>query len=89
MTDQKVDTANPEKCPVAMLNEIQRLNVAFQECGDLEFAELTSVPDDMLREAANHLCEIRNLAGDVYERIAYEIASNELAEIASEEPEES
>jgi hypothetical protein len=52
MPTQEIKLATPEKSPVATLNAIQRLKDALQECGDLESADLTNVPDDMLREAA-------------------------------------
>jgi len=83
--EMETEMAPHMKCPRAMLNEIERLKDILVGCRGLEFADLTAVPDEMLREATNHLCEIRDLAGNFYEPIAFQVADNELAELEVEE----
>jgi hypothetical protein len=85
MTVQEVHLATSMKPHVAMLNEIQRLRDVLVGCRDLEFSDLSAVPDEMLREATNHLCEIRELAGDISEAIAFQVANNELAGLEVED----
>jgi hypothetical protein len=85
MTVQEVHLEAPMKTHVAMLNEIQRLRDVLVGCRDLEVTDLAAVPDEMLRAATNHLCEIRELAGDISEAIAFQVANNELAELEVED----
>jgi len=54
-------------------------------CHDLLFVDLEHTPDDLLREATNDIFDIREIAGEIYEPIAFQIAENELAEIEAEE----
>ena len=85
MTIREIHSETTMKTHVAMLNEIQRLRDVLVGCRDLEFSDLSAVPDEMLREATNHLCEIRELAGDISEAIAFQIANNEQAELEADE----
>lgn len=83
MTTQQADDA--ATCPIALLTEIRRITEALGKCRALEVEDLAAVPDDMLREATNDLCEIRELAGTYYEPIAFQIGENDMAEIEAEE----
>jgi len=78
MPVQEVNLETPVKTHVAMLNEIQRLRDVLAGCRDLEVTDFSAAPDEMLLAATNHLCEIRELAGDISEAIAFQVANNEL-----------
>lgn len=71
--------------PVALLNLMRKARELVDACENLLVMDLAAVPDDMLREATNDIFAIRELAGEIYEPIAFQLADNELAEIAAEE----
>lgn len=70
---------------IAMLETLRQARALLAGCHDLLFAELECAPDDLLREATNDIFDIREIAGEIYEPIAFQIAENELAEIEAEE----
>ena len=83
MTAPQLESSS--KCPIAMFNDIRRLRDGLAACKELEFVDLTDVPDDLLREVTNILCEIRELVGNLYEPVAFQIEDNEMAELEAEQ----
>lgn len=70
---------------IAMLEMLRQARALLGDCCDLLFTDLESVPDDLLREATNDIFELREIAGEIYDPIAFQIAGNELAELEAEE----
>jgi hypothetical protein len=82
MTAPQVES--PSKCPIAVLNQIQRLRDVLADCREIEFIDLSDVPDHMLREATNHFSEIKELVDSFYGPIAFQIEDNEMAELEAD-----
>ena len=70
---------------IAMLEMLRQARAMLGDCYDLLITDLESVPDDLLREATNDIFEIREIAGEIYDPIAFQIAENELAELEAED----
>lgn len=70
---------------IAMLEMLRQARVLLDGCHDLLFVDLDHTPDDLLQEATNDIFDIREIAGEIYEPIAFQLAENELAELEAEE----
>lgn len=64
---------------IAMLETLRQARALLDGCHDLLFVDLEHTPDDLLEEATNDIFEIREIAGELYEPIAFQLAENELA----------
>ena len=70
---------------IAMLEKLRKARALLDGCHDLLFADLETVPDNLLREVTNDIFEIREIAGEIYEPIAFQIAETELADLEADD----
>jgi len=70
---------------LAMLKDLRRARALLDGCQDLVFANLEFIPVDVLRKATDDIFEIREIAGEIYDPIAFQIAENELAELEADD----
>ncbi len=85
MTDGKVCLGSVFEGVLMMIAAVRRMRDLLADCHEMLVADLGSVSDDALYEAARDLSEIGEYAGELYDVVAIQLANNELTEIHVEE----
>lgn len=70
---------------IALLQKIKQARALLTDCRELLCLDLEAVPDDLLQDARGDIHEVREMAGDIFGPIAFQLADNQLAEMADDE----